>query len=219
MIEGTNPWMFHRDELDLLEDEIEDLQKKFPLEGDSASVESLVLQEQTDTEDASDAALSMKLGLTELDGVSLNSGDERIALEDAYMEISAGSEMFRKHPLYQRARHWSARVRVYAKHGYDQHAKYEQAFFRAYVNSHSVPVKVFTGLCEESFVDVVGLEVAEEEFQLALTYVGRILESLSIAVSSADDFDVLSKVHVEGEELRAILVGKIAEIRRRKQAL
>jgi hypothetical protein len=49
--------------------------------------------------------------------------------------------------------------------------------------------------------------------------VGRILESLSIAVSSADDFDFLSKVRVEGEELRAILVGKIAEIRRRKESI
>ena len=211
--------MFHRDELDLLEDEIEDLQKKFPREGDSAHVESLVLQEQIDTEDASDATLSIKLGLATLDGVSLTEGDERIALEDSYMEISAGSELFRKHPLYQRARRWCMHVRAYAKRGYDLHAQQEQAFFRAYVNSHTVPVKVFTGLCEESFTDVVGLEVAEEEFNLALTYVGRILESLSMAVLSADDFDYLSKVRVEGEELRAILIGKISEIRRRKQSV
>ena len=40
-----------------------------------------------------------------------------------------------------------------------------------------------------------------------------------MAVLSAADFDYLSKVRVEGEELRAILIGKISEIRRRKQSV
>lgn len=219
MLEPHNPWVFHRDELDVLEDEIEELHKQFPLTEDSASVESLVLQEQSDSEDASDAALSIKLGLASLDGISVAAIEERPELNDAYIEVAAGSDLFRRHPLYQRVRRWCASIRTYAKRGYDQHETYEEAYFRVYVNAHSVPVKVFTALCEESFSDSIGLEVAEEEYQLALLYVGRILSSLSMAVISADDFDFLSVARREGEEIRAILVGKVAEIRRRKEAL
>lgn len=216
---NVNPWMFHRDELDVLEDEIDLLQQKFFSAVDLGveTFEAVVLREQLDTEEASDTALSKRLGLTD-ESLSVESADGHL-LEDAYVELSSGLDVFRRHPLYQFARTWSATVRTFSKAGYDEASYNAEAFFRAYVNAHTVPIKVFTALCEEAFVDAIGLEVAEQEYELALTYIGRILTSLSMTVSNAQTFDTLSAIHGRGEELRAIIIGKLAEIRRKKQSL
>lgn len=216
MTESSNPWMFHRDELDVLEDEIDLLQQKFfpALDLGVETFEAVVLREQLDTEEASDTALSKRLGLTD-ESLHVEASDGQV-LEDAFAELSSGQDVFRRHPLYQFARTWSAQVRTFSKQGYESASYNAEAFFRAYVNAHTVPIKVFTGLCEESFVDMIGLEVAEQEYALALTYIQRILTSLSMTVSNADTFEALSAIHARGEELRAILVGKLAEIRRKK---
>ena len=61
------PWVFRRDEIDILEDELEDLYETYHRPGDPPSFESSVLHEQLDTEERSDQELSTRLGFDVLE--------------------------------------------------------------------------------------------------------------------------------------------------------
>jgi len=56
------PWVFRRDEIDILEDELEDLYEAFHRSEDGSSFESAILGEQLDTQEQSDRELSRRLG-------------------------------------------------------------------------------------------------------------------------------------------------------------
>lgn len=178
------PWVFRRDEIDIMEDELEDLYETYHLHGDIPSFESSVLCEQLDTEEKSDQELSVRLGFNVLEppAPSMVSSRDSDAPSDTW---SAWHEEFvhvRSHPLYQQAKIWSAQVKPIAKRGYEQGGAYAGELFRIYANVNLVPLKVFMALCEEMYEDDIGDEIAREEYRLALTYLDRIFESMSLIV-------------------------------------
>jgi hypothetical protein len=211
------PWIFYRDELDLFEDEIEDLLHRHEVkEGDSATVESLILDEHIQSEETSDAATAQRLGIdfsdqdlfAQIVHRELDNDNDRVS------QIVAGQN-FRHHPMYQLSRKWAHQLLAHSKKEYQSGGAYSGAFFRVHVCANLVPVKVFTGLSEESYDDVVGMEVAQELFILALVYVMRILESLNVNVLDVRSYEKIRSMQKQGEELRALIIGHLAELKRR----
>lgn len=178
------PWVFRRDEIDILEDELEDLYETYHRPGDVPSFESSVLREQLDTEERSDQELSTRLGFNVLEPPpsSVVSSRDADASSDTWSAWQEELEHVRSHPLYQQAKTWAAQVKPVAKRGYEQDGACAGELFRIYANMNLVPLKIFTAMCEEMHEDDVGYEIAREEYRLALTYVERILESMSLLI-------------------------------------
>ncbi len=171
--------MFRRDEIDLLEEEIDDLYKKH---GGSSktlamSAEVAVLREQRDTEEQAETDLALKLSLRGINPVAALSPTPLCVQEEGLGDRP--SDQIRAHPMYQFARAWACALREVAGYGYETHTKLRKDFFRVYANANLVPIKIFTALCEGSQEDKLGLEVAQEAFELAVVYMGRIQESLT----------------------------------------
>ena len=175
------PWVFRRDEIDILEDELEDLYETHHSSESDPTFESSVLHEQLDTQERSDNELSARLGFDVLDPPAsmFSSRDPAPTSEDwsAWQEEIAH---VRVQPLYQQARMWAAQVKPVAKRGYEQGGAYAGELFRIYANVNLVPLKIFTAMCEQLYEDDIGDEIALEEYRLALIYLSRIVESMSL---------------------------------------
>ncbi|MBI4435362.1 hypothetical protein HY630_01710 [Candidatus Uhrbacteria bacterium] len=213
------PWVFRRDEIDILEDELEDLFEAFHRRGRSPSFESAILAEQLDTEERSDRELSSRLGFDVLEPpptvLSAREPDE--PPDDSFEAWQQELGYVRAHPLYQKAIRWTMFVKPAAKGGYEQGGMYAGELFRVYANVNLVPLKIFTALCEGMHEDDIGWNIAEEEYRLALTYLDRILESVALLSFSPDLGDWVSALRTGAKELREDLTAVIARLSQRKK--
>lgn len=225
------PWVFRRNELDLLEDELEDLYERFSAGGGPDSVwqlsdtkdicfEVAILQEQLDTEERSDHELSARLGFDVLEELPepLLSAREGSSHDSAAEHGSFDSQSVRTHPLYQQSRQWMNIVKPMAKDGYERGGPYAAEWFRVYANVNLIPLKVFTALSEEFLDDEVGFVVAQEEYQLALLYLQRILESMTLMTFDIEYAERLRVSRAQTEELRSALASQLLSLRRRRSS-
>ncbi len=214
------PWLFHRDEVDLLEDELEDLYAKFACDPQETplTVEAGILREQWETEEFSDAELTLKLGLGMLrerqaPDSSVEMSQDEVGEEEAFVQS------IRQHPLYQSARLWAALIRDLAKAGYERQTHASRHFFRAYANVNLVPIKIFTALAEESCDDPLGQTVAEESYVLALIYLDRVRRSLSAILHSVEDAQSVQRLQSRGSLLQEAIEQQLIFLRRRNKKL
>jgi hypothetical protein len=212
------PWIFHRDEIDLLEDELEDLYEKYGRDSGSAKTfESAVLSEQMETEEQSDAQLSRRLGFDFFQKMSESlsfspSEEAQIFKEDAHKE----TEFIRSHALYQTAKAWAAGLRGFTKQKYEEGGPYASEYFRMYANLNLVPLKIFTALSEELHEDRVGFEVAQEAYQLSLIYLERIQESLGLVMFGAQEAHWLERRLTETQDMRQLIMSQLNDLKRRR---
>ena len=211
------PWIFHRDEIDLLEDELEDLYEKYGrASGHSKTFESTILSEQIETEEHSDAQLSRRLGFDFFQKISesfFSSPEESQNLkEDSHQE----TEFIRSHALYQKAKIWAATLRSFTKQKYQEGGPYASEYFRIYANLNLIPLKVFTGLSEELHEDRVGFEVAQEAYTLSLIYLQRVQESLGLVRFGAEDVEWFEQRLKETNEMRQLITSQVKELKRRR---
>ncbi|NQV90187.1 hypothetical protein HQ487_02160 [Candidatus Uhrbacteria bacterium] len=201
------PWMFHRDEVDLLEDEIEDLYERFQDEDkEFPSFESAILAEQLETEEDSDKILADRLGTNLFDEIP--DVFEVLRSQEPFSTsrpLQQEGLSIRSHPLYQAGKKWADLVKPIARAGYEDGHVYEEAFFRVFANINFVPLKIFMALSEEMHEDQMGLVIAEEEYRLAVLYIDRILESLSLMAFSQELFEWLTSVRRQAEGLSSAL--------------
>ena len=219
------PWMFHRDEVDLLEDEMEDLYERYhrTAVGEEESFEAAVLREQWETQEQSDQALSQRLGLDE----SEEDDDEEPTLcehehpfGDAQQEADRRlSSLLRVHPLYRQAKAWAALVRPSAKSAHERTRYGALDLFRIYANANLVPLKVFAALVQEAYGDDIGHTIAKEEYRLALTYLGRIQESLRLASLVYDTQTWMTMAQRDGCELRSRVQAQLEVLHRRPSSI
>jgi len=212
------PWIFHRDEIDLLEDELEDLYEKYGRDlGSAKTFESTILSEQMETEERSDAHLSRRLGFDFFQKMSESlsfspSEESQNFKEDPHQE----TEFIRSHGLYQSAKIWAVGLRVFTKQKYEEGGPYASEYFRMYANLNLVPLKIFTALSEELHEDRVGFEVAQEAYQLSLIYLERVQESLGLVMFGAQEADWLEQRLKETQEMRHLIVSQLNELKRRR---
>lgn len=217
------PWLFRRDEVDLLEDELDDLYALYADDdkGQPMSEEAEILQEQIQTEEQSDAELTLRLGVGMLHGECHEHSQawQASPQEHEHDDDDAVTLSIRRHPLYQRSRVWAAELRLFAKERFERDDVYRAAFFRVYVNVNLVPIKIFTALCEETHDDCVGQLIAEEAYLLSLTYLERIADSLSLVLHTMDEFEVIKRIQAQGEILRTGIIQQLTVLRRRNVRL
>lgn len=208
------PWVFRRDEIDILEDELEDLYEKYHRPEDAPSFESSVLAEQLDTEERSDQELSTRLGFDVLEPPppSLVSSRDSATPSDIWSEWQEELVHVRSHPLYQQAKTWAVHVKPVAKRGYEQGGAYAGELFRVWANVNLVPLKIFTALCEEMHEDDIGYEIAREEYRLALTYIERILESMSLMIFTVELSSWIERGREMARKLQEALKSTLANL-------
>ncbi|PJE77228.1 hypothetical protein COV05_00430 [Candidatus Uhrbacteria bacterium CG10_big_fil_rev_8_21_14_0_10_48_16] len=215
------PWVFHRDELDLLEDEMEDLYDRYHAQSSNgSSFESVILTEQLEIEEESDKILSLRLGLESQGDVSegllsSRSGSDSSETDAWQQEVPS----LRSHALYQQSKKWMERVKPFAKNAYEKGGGYAGEFFRVYIHSNLVPLKVFTALGEEVHEDQMGLEIAEEEYRLAILYLTRVLDSLSLMAFHVEVTQWVETCRRQTEALREVLSAQLTALKRRKGSL
>lgn len=180
---AANPWLFRRDELDALEDQLDEV---FDLHEQSRnqvqhSLEKGVIAEQTRTEDLYEQKLADLLGPE-----SLASDDE----DDGHVcENCQGTGLpegvpirdllgQRRDAIYVRAYAWSTKVFLWARDCYWEQGMRNRDMFRVNVNAYLVPVKIAFALTEEARGDEHSGAIAAMEYELASTYLSRVRESL-----------------------------------------
>lgn len=212
--EHDYPWVFHRDEVDILEDELEDLYQTFHQHVEDSSFESIILDEQLEMEERSDQELSGRLGFDVLEPPAsvVSSRQHPIPTEDAFDSWYHDLHHVRSHPLYQKAKCWAAFVKPFVKRGYEQGDGYVGELFRVYANINLVPLKIFTALCEEMHEDELGWEIAVEEYRLALTYLERIGDSLSILGFASHGNEWVPTARASAETVREELIATISRL-------
>lgn len=201
------PWVFQRDDVDLLEDELDDLYASFTQEGSLQYKEQEILREQIETEEASDVALSSRLGFAEQEPRAefSHSGRENASFEDVVSAWQRSPLPIQSHPFYQQAKAWMREVKPLARQEYEHGGPTAIEWFRVYANSNLVPLKIFWALCEEGREDEIGWQCAQEEYRLAQTYLLRILESLDHVHSSWDLQERVQQVRIQARALEHVL--------------
>ena len=222
-IDPEYPWTFHRNEVDLLEEDIDDIydlysplliagqkEKAYPV-----TMEENLIQEQMETEERSEAEFALRVNPSMFGADStLETEDPLSFLKDRSLTSEFVRESFRP-PFYEHVFVWANRVFDLAKDLYEHsYPKSEQAF-RVYLNAKMIPIKLSVGLIEESVEDAFADEVAEKEYVLALIYLDRILQSLAALepLMIGDDATLMKK----GAEIKQFIKELLARLRRRKQ--
>lgn len=222
MWQHNYPWLFRRDEIDLLEDEMEDLYAKHAQSDQERMLtpEAEVLNEQMETEEYSDAFLALTLGR----GDHPSHHDSFFQSKQFFADHDCGSEdlfvMIRQHPLFQAARHWAVDVRRFAKEGYTQNKVCRREFFRVYANVNLIPIKLFTALAEETQDDSVGQTVAQEAYALVLTYLERIDESFDVIRTSQPEYlKTLDVICAQARQLRVSVLQRFRALRSKRKKI
>ncbi len=179
-----SPWLFRRDELDALEDQLDEV---FDLHEQSRnqvqhSLEKGVIAEQTRTEDLYEQRLADLLGPESL--ASGDEGEDGHACENCQgTGIPEGVPIRdllgqRRDAIYVRAYAWSTKVFLWARDCYWEQGMRNRDMFRVNVNAYLVPVKIAFALTEEARGDEHSSAIASMEYELASTYLSRVRESL-----------------------------------------
>ncbi len=173
-----NPWIFHRDEIDLLEEEIDELYRQHEsTKGDSVSkMEDRLLQEQLETEELSEAELTLQIGPEYL-LPQIQSSNTDSALPDESLVQTLRTHAYRD-PLYVRIYTWAQCTFAYASNRYHKEGVRDEAVFRAYINAKMIPIKFVASQTERLSKDSIGEQIAQKEGSLCLTYFERTLDSL-----------------------------------------
>ncbi len=198
-----NPWMFERDEIDVMEDELEELYAMHEhQDARETSMEHAVMKEQLDTEEMVEAELVLRFGPQMRE-------EEHIVHEEDLSDTSISiHEMLQDHadrdPLYTQAYRWSMDVFSFAKDTYNRGTDRSRDMFRVYLNATLVPMKLSISNVEPCPEDHFAFHVIHKEYELALTYLERTLESLKVLVSRK--YDMLIPFLHSGMALRQNLL-------------
>lgn len=181
-----NPWMFHRDEIDLLEEEIDELyrQHESANEDSVSQMEMRLLKEQLDSEELSEAELALQIGPEYLLSHPHPSDPDDDPDDDPDADVSDQSvlqslrESAYRDPLYSRIYLWAQQVFAYASKRYVTEAVRDEGMFRIYLNAKMIPIKFVAFQTERLSGDSIGEHIAKKEGALCLTYFERTLDSL-----------------------------------------
>lgn len=205
--------MFFRDEISVLEDELNDLyiQHGRGVSKGITTIEAQVLCEQIETEESSNAELLLKLGPDAY--LHLHEGAEResgFSLND-YMH---GINEFFGDPVYHHAKVWATAMREIARQQYVKGGYGRKDAFRVYANVNLVPVKIIVALVESAHGDSKGIEIAFQNYFLSFTYLHRIRESCSKIIWGIDVRDSANVLYEETNIIGKEIFQRIGRLKR-----
>lgn len=201
-----NPWIFHRDEIDLLEEEIDELYRRHGSAAQDlvSQMESRVLKEQLDTEERAEAELTLQIGPEYL----LSEG-HRIPPEASQFTESSLTETLRmqayRDPLYERIYLWTQEVFAFTTKQYVTEHQQDEDLFRVHLNVKMIPIKLIASQTERLMGDAMGDQIAQKEQTLCLTYFQRTLDSLQHRAFLGDE--MAAQLFKKGKELERLVRG------------
>lgn len=168
----TPLWLFQRDEVDVLESELDALWDKYAKPSKERSREAAVLKEYADTEDWAETELLLRLGpVAEPEEPCAHEEDRRRAFAQVPLADYLRQGLQRD-PLYVEAFQW-ARIAIELTATTE-----EPEAFRVRVNALLVPVKLAFAFMGEGHEGAVAKEAARSDYELTRTYLARAAESL-----------------------------------------
>jgi hypothetical protein len=219
-LDSEYPWVYYRDEIDLLEDQIEDLFERHDASlTDTLTMEQEVLQEQLKTEEVFEQSLANGFGRSVFlfgDSISASESDSSSSQNGMDHELSVLRKEVVRQPLYRIARAWAASVYTFTHQRYEHDAVRSRELFCAYANVNLVPIKLSVALIEEMRGDTLGIDMAIQEYKLTSIYLGRVADSLEHAVGQElDSAPVIEMIGV-ARQLLGGLAKRIRDLENRK---
>lgn len=189
-----NPWLFHRDEIDLLEEEIDEIYRQYDSDEADAhdKMETLVLQEQWETEEQSDKELSFLVG-----------PEQTFFPESAHEDTTDIHLPCERDPLYEEIYLWANRVFAYTTKRYVKEGVRDEDVFRAHVNVKMIPIKFVATQSEDVADHPIAKQIADTERHLCFTYFTRTLDSLEHRLFLGDE--EAAPLVREGKELERLV--------------
>jgi len=172
------PWLFHRDDLTLLEEDFDALFESHELTQSKREkdMEESVLKEHLQTEERSESQLAERLGP---EWIIEAFADE---LDDSEQEETSHSHLHVEHaqidPLYAEVIRWTKATVRWGRRQYFKKGNRSEDVYRILVNAHLVPMKISFALSEEHDAEKLSREIAAKEYELAAIYLERTLGSL-----------------------------------------
>lgn len=179
------PWVFHRDEVDLLEEDMDEFFRLFDVLSDKAHDSELrVLKELEETEEQAEMELSNQMDVA-MFIESANASEWNI-------HTSESEDDFEQHhatrpPLYEEVFLFTKEVFDFADRLYHEDTEDRECAFRICVNAKSVPIKLANAISEETQMGRLSAEVAKKEYGLAIVFLDRVLISLAYLAAQGDD--------------------------------
>lgn len=170
----TPLWLFQRDEVDVLESELDALWDRYTKPGKERTREAAVLKEYADTEDWAETELLLRLGPAAEHGEPCTHEEDRRRAFEQMPLAEYLRQGLQRDPLYAETIQWARGVSELARV-----AEEGPDMFRARVNALLVPVKLAFALMGESHEGRAAKETARADYELTRTYLARAAESLS----------------------------------------
>ncbi len=177
----TPLWLFQRDEIDVLESELDAIWDRHMKGGSrSGTDEETVLKEYADTEDWAETELVLRAGPA--DEPSCHHEEERQAAFEELPLLDYLRQGLQRDPLYVDAYAWARRVaeRLQARppEAKDAPADAARHAFRARINALLVPVKISFAVSGEVHEGARARATARTDYELAGVYLKRAAQSL-----------------------------------------
>lgn len=216
----NEPWLFHRSEVDLLEEEIDEIYHLFYEENQKVrTMEQSMIQEQIDTEELAEAELTFRLNpdLGEFAFPNLDEFEQELfpGQKMSSMRTILQKSVLR-HPYYEQVYVWTNELFRFAKEVYGKQDMCSQDAFRVFVNVKVIPVKILNAMEEEEHEEPFAIQVAEKEYRLALLYLDRVLSSLANMALLNHSLPI-DPFFIKGRTLKQVLERILAGFLRRRQ--
>lgn len=178
------PWVFRRNEIDLLEEDIDALYDFYGSASKSGeTIEQMIIDEQIETEDQADAefARSVDLRLFSPTQTHWNVDREQYASDQ---DLILDTE---RPPFYEHLFHYAEAVYQHATQMYEKHQEDREHAFRIRLNVKMIPVKCAAAMSDELHEDPLSKAMALKQYKLGIIYFDRTLVSLAYLVAKGDE--------------------------------
>jgi len=186
------PWLFFRDEVDLLEAEYDQIFVKHEATKNDPGItelEKMVIKEQQQTESQAevdiDEMIDIQLTDPETRPPSFASTFRAVSEESLSLKSLLGKDV-QRHVAYEISWRWSREVFAWSQKQYYQKARKNQDIFRVHINACLVPAKILFAQSEEAIGDNLSRHIAVRELELAKIYLERTVDSLKLLASNGD---------------------------------
>lgn len=218
-----HPWLFHRDEVDLLEEDVDEIYRVYgsqkstdgKIDWSKLTIEQQLIQEQIETEERADAEFSERADLAML----LQPQLPKYGIENEFAQyLSLRDELVvdaQRTPFYEMVFEWSQTVFELATLFYENFPELRFPAFRVYVNVKLIPIKLSVVFEHHTHDDPLEKDFAEKECAMALLYLERVLESLVLLAVA--DTKHLESCQRSGARIKQILKDMIARMKRHRE--
>lgn len=178
-------WLFQRDEVDLLEAELDDVWEKYMRRALPAGRqdkghgdEQEVLREYAETEDRSDTDLLLQFGGAHVEEGPCAHEEQQRKTFESLTTVDYLRQGTQRDALYAGAYAWANRAAKWAQEQHANGAPNAKEFFRLYLNALLVPVKLAFAQAGEVHEGRPARAATAADYELALIYLKRAAQSL-----------------------------------------